>query len=118
MIIELLPDTTSNPDISYIIANDLGGVVRFVTAGSTLWTATLIAYRIRSVSTGFQHAAQHRFYYIIQIVIQSAFIYSLALTIDALLVMSTNWKLNPNPEILAQYYWDTILCAIRVCWIQ
>ena len=115
MIIELLPNTTSSFGISYIITNDLVGVSLFVTAGLSLWTATLIAYRIQSVSKGFQNATQHRFYHIIQIVIQSAFIYSLVLIIEALLVMSTNWKLNANPEILATYYSDTILCAIRVC---
>ena len=87
----------------------------FTVLAVTLWTTTLIAYRIYSVSNNVLNREKPRLYRILELITQSSFIYSLALVADAVLgtiplKQSNVWKLS-----MVSSYVGVIVSAITVC---
>ncbi|KJA15920.1 hypothetical protein HYPSUDRAFT_47981 [Hypholoma sublateritium FD-334 SS-4] len=61
------------------------GTGLFLALAVTLWTTTLIAYRIYSASSHVLNRKRSRFYNILEIITESSFIYSLSLVVIAVL---------------------------------
>lgn len=102
-----LPDAIHN----YLISAGL-----FMTLATTLWTTILIAYRIYSASKyNISNQAKPRFYNILEIIIQSSFIYSLALVATALSLAIPQNESNVITLFAAQNYSGVILHVIAVC---
>ena len=87
----------------------------FTTLAVTLWTTGLIAYRIYSGSNLILNRKRPRFYNILEMVVQSSFIYSLALVPSALFPEITQTQSNMYTLITASNYMAAILSAITVC---
>lgn len=87
----------------------------FTVMAVTLWTTTLIAYRIYSLSNNVLNREKSRLYKILELITQSASIYSLALIADA--VLGTIPQKQSNVWILSMVssYVGVIVSAITVC---
>ena len=95
--------------------NHLNGTGLFITLGQTLWTTSLIAYRIYSASKGrILKKKQSRFINILEIIIQSSFIYSLSLAVFALLLAIPVSKVNFLAIGVAGIYASSINFVITV----
>lgn len=112
MVLDILP---SSP-VSATTHNHIASAGLFMTLAATLWTTILIAYRIYSASKhNSLNQAKPRFYNILEIIMQSAFIYSLALVTSALLEAIPQNESNVWPLFKAAFYIGSILHAITVC---
>ena len=79
IIIDILPVTYPEA-----LHNLLFSAGMFMTVATTLWTTILIAYRIHSLSRhNIPNRVNHRFYRILEIILQSSMAYSVALVIYA-----------------------------------
>ncbi len=87
----------------------------FIALAVTLWTTVLIAYRIYSASKGILKGRKYRFYRILEIIIQSSFIYSIALLADALLGTIPPRQSNFCVLAAISAYAGTILTTMTVC---
>lgn len=95
--------------------NTLMGAGLFTTLAMTLWTTILIAYRIYSASRHILNGAKPHFYNILEIVLQSSFLYSLALAASALLAAMPSNQSNIWTIFTALNYSAAILTAVTVC---
>ena len=96
------------------IINRLTSAALFTTLAVTLWATLLIAYRIYSGSNLILNRKRPRFYNVVEMIIQTSFIYSLALVPCALLPEVPKKLLNLYTLIAAENYLNAILCAITV----
>ena len=94
--------------------NHLMSAALFTTLAVTIWTTVLIAYRIHSTSNFILNRKKPRFYNIIEIVMQSSLIYSLALVPTALIVVVPPQQSNLVTLTIASYYLGTILTGVAV----
>lgn len=95
--------------------NHLSSAGLFTTLATTLWTTILISYRIYSTSKHTRDEAKSHFYHVMEMIIQSSFIYSLALATNALLVVIPRNELNNWTISIASTYAGVILSAVTVC---
>ena len=96
-------------------SNCLLSAAYFMTLAVTLWTTVLIAYRIYSRSSLILDRKKSPFYNILETIIQSSFIYSVALVPNALLGVIPEKVSNVYTLIPAENYLNVILFAIAVC---
>ncbi|KJA15918.1 hypothetical protein HYPSUDRAFT_333942 [Hypholoma sublateritium FD-334 SS-4] len=107
MVFSLLP---SSFQITTTI-NRLNSAGLFTTLAVTLWTTVLIAYRIYSAARQTLSGTKTHFYNILEIIIQSAFIYSLALVTNAVLSAIPQNDANSLTLFTAENYVGVILYA-------
>ncbi|KJA18846.1 hypothetical protein HYPSUDRAFT_44843 [Hypholoma sublateritium FD-334 SS-4] len=102
------------PTIQLTVAthNGLISAALFTTLAVTLWTTSLIAYRIYSASTHILNGARPRFYNILEIIIQTSFIYSLTLVMNAVLAAIPPNQGNPWTFLTASNYIATIFLGV------
>ena len=87
----------------------------FTAVATTLWTTVLIGYRIYSLSNdGIQKQSKHRLYNVLQIFLQSSFIYSLALVASAVPLAIPETGSDFLPLLRAGSYILTTVMAITV----
>ena len=86
----------------------------FATLAVTFWTTALIAYRIYSTSNLIPNRKKTRFYNILDIIMQSSFIYLLALVPCALLPEIPENQSNIYTITTVSNFLNTILSAITV----
>ncbi|KJA18832.1 hypothetical protein HYPSUDRAFT_217954, partial [Hypholoma sublateritium FD-334 SS-4] len=84
----------------------------FTTLAVTLWTTILIAYRIYSASHHILDRKKRHFYNILEIIIQSSFLYSLALVTEALIVAIASKELHSVAVSIASKYASGIIPVI------
>ncbi len=94
------------------IDNRMIGAAFFTTLAVTIWTTVLIAYRIYSTSDLDPIHKKNRFYNILEIIIQSSFVYSLALIPTALTVVIPPQNAAANT---ASNFLGATLSGITVC---
>ena len=97
------------------IIDRLTSAALFTTLAVTLWATLLIAYRIYSSSNLIVNRKRPRFYNVLEMIIQTSFIYSLALVPCALLPEVPKKQSNLYTLTAAENYLNAILCAITVC---
>ena len=108
MVLSYFPNTA-------VTQTHLDSAGLFTVLAVTLWTTTLIAYRIYSLSNNVLNREKPRLYKILELITQSSSIYSLALVADAVLgtiplTQSNVWTLS-----MVSSYVGVIVSAITVC---
>ena len=113
VIFDILP----NPYLSNTFYGQLFSAGMFATVATTVWTSTLIAFRIYSFSKHDipNRPKPHRFFNILQIVLQSSLIYSLVLVANALLLVIPQTESNNVSLYCARGYGSVIAFTITVC---
>lgn len=94
--------------------NHVTSAAMFTTLAETVSTTILIAYRIYSASNHILRREKRRFYNILEIVVQSSFIYSLALVANAVIDAIQPNDSNASTMSTASNYVCTILYAVAV----
>ncbi len=92
----------------------LGSTALVMTLAVTLWTNILIAYRIYSTANLIPHRKRKGFYIILEIIIQSSFIYLLALVPSVALGEIPGRQSNIYSIKVASIFLNTILFSITV----
>lgn len=108
---DCFPDAPLNTDNH----NRLSSVALSMTLAVTLWTTALISYRIYSTSKHIPNRAKPRFHKIMEIIVQSSFIYLLALVMNALFAAIPFTQSNFMALFIGGNYVGAILHAITVC---
>lgn len=104
-------DASPSMHISPATHDHLTAAGLFTTLAVTLWTTILISYRIYSASNHILNRKKRHFYNILEIVIQSSFIYSLALVVNALLLTMP----QSSSIFTASSYIACFVAALTVC---
>ena len=94
--------------------NDISSAALFMSLASTVWTTALIVYRIYSASRHVLRGAKSRFYNIVEMITQSAIIYSFALVITAMLAVIPQNESNIFTIATTGFYASAFLNAIAV----
>ena len=94
--------------------NRLISAAFFTTLVVTLWTTVLIAYRIYSSSNLIPNRKKPRFYNILEIIIQSSFLYLLVLVPSALIEVIPLTQSNIAAVFTASGYLDILLVGVTV----
>lgn len=97
-----------------VTADRLMSAALFTTLAVTIWTTVLIAYRIYSTSDLILNRRTTRFRRILEIIIQSSLIYSLALGPSALIGIIKPQQFNFTTLLTASFYLDTISVGVAV----
>ena len=96
------------------IINRLTSAALFTTLAVTLWATLLIAYRIYSSSNLILNRKRPRFYNVLEMIIQTSFIYSLALVASAVAIAIPMTESNFLPLLWTVGYIFDIAFSITV----
>ena len=107
-VTDLLPQTAATSHDYFLVAG------LFTTLAVTLWTTILIAYRFHSTSKYVLNGEKPRFYNILEMIIQSLFIYSLALVANAVILFVPMTQANIGIVSPANNYIGIIIHATTV----
>ena len=96
--------------------NRLMSAALFTTLAVTIWTTALIAYRVYSTPNLNLSRKQSQFYNILEVIMQSSFMFSLALVPSAVIAAVPVQQSNfATLYTASNYLLDAILSGITVC---
>ena len=112
MLLHIIPSSKLTDNTN----NHLCSAGQFLTLAVTLWTTFLIVYRIHFTSKhDVLNRGQPRFYKVLEIILQSAAIYSVALVVNALQQAIPRDQSNVWPLLTLDNYAGSILHTTTVC---